>query len=320
MEEHENNKEIDMQAQSAETQKNHEEQDLEERSFKWTKDRIILAVIFAAIMLISIALLVVVIVDKDFLFNIVRNYFVEPIKGLHIALQITIFLLLMMLQSLLIPIPSELILLSGGILFGITIGSIVGVVGSMMSAAVTFYLSKRGGRSIIDASGEKVSIIKRTTYIFDQWIKTWGLWAIIVGRAVPFIMFDPISYAAGLAEVKDKHYFLATFIGSIPRAIFYSFIGVKMLGEIPTDPSEVDAVIKQFNTWFFVVFGILVFMFILSNIIYYVHQKKKKKEGELTKATVEITQEEKKGEKETKTETPTSPVSEETKAVVGTSE
>ncbi|MHA1630459.1 MAG: hypothetical protein ACTSVS_09760, partial [Candidatus Heimdallarchaeota archaeon] len=149
MEEHENNKEIDMQAQSAETQKNHEEQDLEERSFKWTKDRIILAVIFVAIMLISIALLMVVIVDNDFLFNIVRNYFVEPIKGLHIALQITIFLLLMMLQSLLIPIPSELILLSGGILFGITIGSIVGVVGSMMSAAVTFYLSKRGGRSII---------------------------------------------------------------------------------------------------------------------------------------------------------------------------
>jgi len=281
-----------------EEQNNKDEGNLEKQKYKWTKDRIILAVIFTIIMIVSIVLLVIVLVDKDFLFTLVRDYFVEPLQGLHIALQILIFLALMVLQSLFAPIPSELILLSGGIIFGITVGSIVGLVGSMMSAAITFYLSKRGGRSIIDASGEKVGIIKRTTYIFDQWIKTWGLWAIIVGRAVPFIMFDPISYAAGLANVKDKHYFLATFIGSIPRAIFYAFIGERMLGEIPTDPAEVDAVIKQFNIWFFVVFGILVFMFILSNIIYYVHQRKKKKAAEDEKTELESREvDEKTGEK-----------------------
>ena len=253
----------------------------EDKKFKWTKDRIVLAVIFSIIILVSIALLVVIIVDKDFLFTIVRDYFVEPLEGLHLALQILIFLGLMILQSLFAPIPSELILLASGIIFGIAWGSVIGLVGSMLSAAVTFYISKRGGRSIVDATGEKVGIIKRTIYIFDEWIKTWGLWAIIIGRAVPVIMFDPISYAAGLSNVKDKHYFLATFIGSIPRAIFYSFIGVKLLGEIPTDPAEIDAVVKQFNIWFFVIFGILVFMFVLSNVIYYLRKRKEKKEKEL---------------------------------------
>jgi uncharacterized membrane protein YdjX (TVP38/TMEM64 family) len=254
--------------------------------FTWTKDRIILAIIFSVIMLISIALLVIIIVDKDFLFTVVRDYFLAPIIKIPVYARVILFLLLMILQSLFAPIPSELILLSGGMLFGLLWGSVIGVVGSMFSAAITFYLSKHGGRSIIDATSEKVKIVDRSIYIFDIWIERWGLWAILVGRAIPMIMFDPISYAAGLVNIKDSHYFIATFVGSIPRAIFYAYLGVKLLGNNPIEhilelnPDEVDAVAKQFNIWFFVIFGILVFMFIASNIIYYFKKRKEKKEAQ----------------------------------------
>ncbi|MBN1329609.1 MAG: TVP38/TMEM64 family protein [Candidatus Heimdallarchaeota archaeon] len=255
----------------------------EKKKFIWTKDKILLAIIFTIIILISIALLIIIIVDEEFLFKIVRDYFIKPIIGLHIALQVLIFLGLMIIQSLFAPIPSELILLSGGMIFGLAWGSVIGLVGSMLSAIITFYLSKRGGRSIIDASGEKVGIIKRTIYIFDEWITKWGLWAIIVGRAVPVIMFDPISYAAGLANVKDRDYFLATFIGSIPRAIFYAWLGVRTLGsytveEILTLPAaEIKELAGEFNMYFFIIFGILIAMFVISNLIYYIRERKKKK-------------------------------------------
>ncbi len=255
------------------------------KKFQWTKDKIVLAIIFSIIILASIALLIVIIVDKEFLFLAVRDWFIAPIIGIHVAWQVLLFLALMVLQSLFAPIPSELILLSGGMIFGWTLGIIIGVAGSMVSSVITFYLSKRGGRAIIDATGEKIGILKRSILVFDIWIKRWGLWAILVGRAVPVIMFDPISYAAGLANVKDWQYFLATFIGSIPRSIFYVFLGQQLLAGNPIEyilgltPDEVDVVAGKFNTYFFIIFGILVFMFILSNVIYYLLKRKQAKEA-----------------------------------------
>ena len=266
-------------------EKDPEIDDSESKKFQWTKDKIVLAIIFSIIILASIALLIVIIVDKEFLFLAVRDWFIAPIIGIHVAWQVLLFLALMVLQSLFAPIPSELILLSGGMIFGWTWGIIIGVAGSMVSSVITFYLSKRGGRAIIDATGEKVGILKRSILVFDIWIKRWGLWAILVGRAVPVIMFDPISYAAGLANVKDWQYFLATFIGSIPRSIFYVFLGQQLLAGNPIEyilgltPDEVDVVAGKFNTYFFIIFGILVFMFILSNVIYYLLKRKQAKEA-----------------------------------------
>lgn len=254
------------------TPKELKDSEYNEKRFKWTRDRIILAIIFVAIILVSIALLIMILIDNTLLFRLVRDYIIIPIVNLHIALQVLIFLGLMILQSLFPPIPSELVLVSGGILFGWAWGSVIGIVGSMFSAAVTFYIAKRGGRSLIDAAGKKSGIIDRTILIFDMWIKKWGMWAIIVGRAVPIIMFDPISYAAGLAKVKDGQYFLATLVGSIPRAIFYCWVGLGL------DVTEVGPdVASQFNKYFFILFGVLIFMFILSNVIYYIRERRKEK-------------------------------------------
>ena len=264
----------------------------EDKKFTWTKDKITLAIIFGALVIISVGLLIAILVKEDLLFLLVRNYFIRPIltinlgPALLIFVQVLIFLGLMVVQSLLVPIPSELILLSGGIIFGLVWGSVIGLAGSMLSAAVTYYISKKGGRAIVDASGEKVGLIKRTIYIFDEWIRSWGLWAILVGRAVPVIMFDPISYAAGLVKIKDWHYFLATFIGSIPRAIVYAFLGVQLIGGgdpndiLYLDAAQIEAKASQFNVYFFIIFGILIFMFVLSNVIYYVKKWKEKKDLE----------------------------------------
>ena len=269
-----------------------EEQDEDKKKFTWTRDKIILAVIFGLLVIISVGLLIAMLVKEDLLFLLVRDYFIRPIITINLGpkllyfIQVLIFLGLMVVQSLLVPIPSELILLSGGIIFGVYWGSVIGLAGSMLSATVTYYISKRGGRALVEASGEKVGIIKRTIYIFDEWITSWGLWAILVGRAVPVIMFDPISYAAGITKVKDWHYFLATFIGSIPRAIVYAFLGWKLIGSddpitiLDYSAAQIEATAKQFNVYFFIIFGVLVFMFILSNVIYYIKKWKEKKETE----------------------------------------
>jgi len=251
--------------------------------FQWSPKKILMAIIFSVIILISIYVMILTIMDKTFLFTLIKNYFILPLLDLGFW-AVFIFLLLMILQSLIAPIPSELILLSGAMIFGFWGGVILGVIGSMLSAAITYYVSNKGGRAILEATGEKLNLADRMISIMDEWIESWGIWAIIVGRAVPVIMFDPVSYAAGISNIKSKQYYIATFIGSIPRAIFFSYLGYLMLGG--RDPhvigtmsqDEFESVSGQFNTIFFVIFGVLVFMLVFANILSYIREKRNEKE------------------------------------------
>jgi len=267
--------------QKSENSENSETIDVSEKEhFQWSEKKILMAIAFTIIVIISIYVFVLTILDKTFLFSIIRDYFILPLLDIGFW-AVFIFLLLMVLQSLIAPIPSELVLLSGAMIFGFWGGVILGVIGSMLSAWITYYVSSNGGRAILDATGEKLSLADRMISIMDEWIESWGFWAIVVGRAVPVIMFDPVSYAAGLSNIKPKQYYIATLIGSIPRAIFYAFLGHNMLGG--EDPSTIETMSQvkfedasgQFNTIFFVIFGVLVLMLVFANILSYVREKRK---------------------------------------------
>ncbi len=252
----------------------------EKEHFQWSKKKIFMAILFTIIIIISIYVFVQTIIKKTFLFETIRDYFILPLLELSFW-AVFIFLFLMVLQSLIAPIPSELVLLSGAMIFGLWKGVILGIIGSMLSAAITYYISNKGGRAILEATGEKIGLADKMISIMDEWIERWGFWAIVVGRAVPVIMFDPVSYAAGISNIKPKHYYIATLIGSIPRAIFYAYLGYGMLGgrnpsvlkDMP--PEEFETVSGQFNTIFFVIFGVLVLMLVFANILSYVREKKK---------------------------------------------
>jgi len=151
--------------------------------------------------------------------------------------------IMMIIQALAIPIPSELVLIAGGLAFGVVFGWIVGALGSIVAALLGFYISRKGGRSLaIKLVGEK------GIRFADNWFNRWGVWAILLGRFAPFIPFDAISYSAGLTSMKLKNFLIPTVIGTIPRTLFYtslgSFFGVtfnelidyyKLTGEIPPD-------------------------------------------------------------------------------------
>jgi uncharacterized membrane protein YdjX (TVP38/TMEM64 family) len=248
---------------------------------EWDRKKIAMASLFSFIMVMCVVIMYFVITDEEFLFTIIRNYFILPMLEIGFW-AIFVFLFLMVVQSILAPIPSELVLLSGAMIFGFWGGAILGVIGSMISATITYFISKKGGRIILEAAGEKVGIVQRMILIMDEWIDKWGVWAIIIGRAVPVIMFDPISYASGISKIKTKPYLIATFIGSIPRAIFYAFLGTSLLGGRDPHylkdmhPEEFEVVAKQFNLIFYIILAVLASMLIFANILSLQREKKKK--------------------------------------------
>ena len=264
------------------------DQDLTETGRKkvvWTKKKILMVILFSLLVLISIAVLILSIIRKTFLFELVRNYFILPLEAIGYW-SILLFLVLMIVQSLIVPIPSELVLLAGGMLYGswlgpwgVVLGVVVGVIGSVLSGIVTYYIANKGGRPILEVTGDHMKLADKFVFAMDLWIEKWGIWAIIAGRAVPVVMFDPISYAAGISNIKWKMYNLATFIGSIPRSIFYAIIGFQMVTSGGLDihsltPEQLDAAAGKFNLIFYIIFGVLILMFVIATIVSSRIQKK----------------------------------------------
>jgi uncharacterized membrane protein YdjX (TVP38/TMEM64 family) len=127
---------------------------------------------------------------------------------------------MMIVQAIAIPIPSELVLIAGGLAFDFPIGWIVGALGSIVAALIGFYIARKGGRGLaIKLVGEKGIAFA------DNWFNRWGAWAILLGRFAPFIPFDAISYSAGLTTMKLKSFMIPTVIGTLPRTLFYTSLG-----------------------------------------------------------------------------------------------
>ena len=121
---------------------------------EWTKKKVIMAILFTLIMILSVIVLYLIFKNENFLFETIRDFFIVPLLKMGFW-AVFVFLLLMIIQSLIAPIPSELILLSGAMVFGFWWGTLLGIIGSMLSAWVTFYVSNQGGRTILEATVPK---------------------------------------------------------------------------------------------------------------------------------------------------------------------
>ena len=175
---------------------------------------------------------------------------------------------MMIVQALAIPIPSELVLIAGGLAFEFPFGWLVGALGSMVAALISFYISRKGGRSLaIRFVGEKG--IK----FADNWFNRWGAWAVLLGRFAPFIPFDAISYGAGLTTIRLKNFIVPTVIGTLPRALFYTSLGsifgvtfqelidhYKLTGEIP---QNLQNMVSDFNYVLLAVVAVIAVIFVL---------------------------------------------------------
>lgn len=166
---------------------------------------------------------------------------------------------MMIVQALAIPIPSELVLIAGGLAFDFLVAWPVGALGSIVAALIGFYIAQKGGRGLaIKLVGE------RGINFADNWFNRWGAWAILLGRFAPFIPFDAISYSAGLTSMKLKKFMIPTIIGTLPRTFFYTYLG-RFFGMSFDDllqyyehgeiPAELQGMVSQFN---YVLLGVVV--------------------------------------------------------------
>lgn len=227
---------------------------------------LIYIIIFLVLIVLSIFLVIYnYFIDTTFLYSIVINFFVNPVQSLGL-IGIFLFIGIMGLQGLIIPIPSEIVLLATGMIWGLIYGGIMGIVGSMAAGLLCFYVSRKGGRPI----AEKF-VGKKAINMADNFIEKYGIWAILISRMLPFIAFDPISYASGLVEMDIKKYTFGTLIGAIPRAFFFAWLG-SLFGIDPSNPN-IEAQSALFNMIFLIIVLVLGTLF----VVYYLYSRYREK-------------------------------------------
>ena len=137
--------------------------------------------------------------------------------------------LLMTLESMCIPIPSEATMLFAGFnvhngeysLFAVTVvGVAANVLGSWIAYAVGYY----GRLELVERHGNKLHIKQSHLALAERWFDRWGAPAIFFSRMLPIVRTF-ISLPAGVARMPFWRFTILTALGCIPWVFALAFAG-----------------------------------------------------------------------------------------------
>ncbi|HEX8652642.1 MAG TPA: VTT domain-containing protein [Pyrinomonadaceae bacterium] len=124
----------------------------------------------------------------------------------------------LLIADVVLPVPSSLVMVAHGALFGVVGGTILSLVGSMGAALFGFLLGRRGGRWL-----ERL-VTPEERARADYLLRRWGALAIIVTRPVP-LLAETVAMMAGASTLSWGRMALAALAGSLPPALLYALTG-----------------------------------------------------------------------------------------------
>lgn len=177
----------------------------------------------------------------------------------------------MVLEAVIIIIPSEAILATGGILasqkiFTLLGAFLTGLLGSVFCAIIIYYMGYFGGKAFVKKYGKYFFMKEEDIEKSDSWYQKYGLLAALIGRNFPIIR-TLISLPIGIMRLSFTKFLLYTIIGSIPWTFTFVYFGYA-LGNNWTIINEYVQKLK-------VPIKILIFILIISYIYKKIIQIKK---------------------------------------------
>lgn len=147
-------------------------------------------------------------------------------------------IVLMSIESTAIPLPSEIIMpLAGWRLVldqghgvpHIFLAGFYGAVGSLIGSLIEYYVSRQGGRPMIEKYGKYVLVTRKDLARADRWFETRGELTVFIARMIPGVR-GFISIPAGIARMNVVRFSIFTFIGAFPWTLGLAWGGF-LLGE-----------------------------------------------------------------------------------------
>jgi len=186
--------------------------------------------------------------------------------------------LLILIENLFPPIPSEVILTFGGFMTHDTNMTIIGVIitatiGSLLGAIILYYIGKilnkeRLIRIVTSKYGKLLRVKPKDIESADNWFDKKGNITVLFCRCVPVVR-SLISIPAGMSQMNLPKFILYTTIGSAVWNTLLVLIGA-FAGE------KKDIILTWIDKLSDVILILLIVAFIVFVIIFYLKRTKKK--------------------------------------------
>lgn len=124
----------------------------------------------------------------------------------------------LLIADVLLPVPSSLVMVAHGALFGVVLGTLLSLIGSFGAALTGFALGRRSGVWLerIVSPEERLRV--------DRMLERWGALAIVVTRPVP-LLAETTAIMAGASAMSWQRVAIASLAGSVPAALLYALTG-----------------------------------------------------------------------------------------------
>jgi len=139
---------------------------------------------------------------------------------------------LMALESMVAPVPSELVMPFVGFLavegkFSVPAAIFATSVGSLIGSLISYYMGYLGGRPFVLKVGRYLLLNREHLDWTERWFERNGSWTILVSRFIPVVR-HLISIPAGLGRMRLTPFCLYTVIGATIWNSFLLICGYKL--------------------------------------------------------------------------------------------
>jgi membrane protein DedA with SNARE-associated domain len=136
---------------------------------------------------------------------------------------------LMVLESMIFPIPSELVLPFAGFLIargemGFLLAILFATLGSLVGSLLSYYIGKYGGNKFVFKYGKYFLLSEKHLINVEKWFSKKGELTIFIGRFIPIVRHI-ISIPAGIGKMNIKKFSLYTIIGAGMWNSFLIYVG-----------------------------------------------------------------------------------------------
>ena len=145
-------------------------------------------------------------------------------------------LIMMAIESMMIPLPSEIIMpLAGWLLVHSNAGDspvwlqlvwagVVGGAGCLLGSIIAYWIGRAGGRPLVLKYGKYVLINASHLEIAERWLVRWGAWAAFFSRLMPVVRTF-ISLPIGVVRAPFLVFSVLTFVGSFIWSLGLAWLG-----------------------------------------------------------------------------------------------
>ena len=129
----------------------------------------------------------------------------------------------LLVGDVVLPVPSSLVMLAHGALFGVVLGALLSLVGTVGAAVAGLWIGRRGERLLAIPASER----RRAQELVDRW----GVVAVVATRPVP-VLAEATAIMAGAAGASAFRVGMAAAAGGLPAALLYALAGTLVVDAI----------------------------------------------------------------------------------------